>query len=200
MEVPSTEETLTDAERAALLKLARATIRDYLGQKTVPAESSVTGHLAAPRGCFVTLHRGGRLRGCIGRFASGKTTEDWSLAKTVQLMAIEAATGDPRFPPVTLDEVDSLRIEISALTPARPIARPDEIVVGRDGLIVSCGGRRGVLLPQVPVEQGWDRETFLDHTCLKAGLDPKAWRRGEVGLEVFTAEVFSEGKVAQPVF
>jgi len=191
MVAQSTGETLTDAERATLLKLARATLCSYLRDRSIPPLPALTSHLGERRGCFVTLHRRGRLRGCIGRFTPSEHETGLPLARVVQQMAIEAATGDPRFAPVTDAEVDELEIEISVLSPSRKIIRPEEIVVGCHGLIVSTGSRRGVLLPQVPVEQGWDRETFLDQTCLKAGLDRQAWRRDGVILEVFTAEVFS---------
>jgi AmmeMemoRadiSam system protein A len=112
------------------------------------------------------------------------------LFKVVQECAVAAATEDPRFPPVSANELPSLRIEISVLTPLVPI-RPEEVQVGRHGLMVSKGRMRGLLLPQVPVEWGWDREMFLDQTCVKAGLPPSAWRHGAT-LQAFTAEVFGE--------
>ena len=114
-----------------------------------------------------------------------------SLARTVARMAVSAATEDGRFEPVTAQELPELQIEISALGPMLPI-RPEDVEVGRHGLLISHEGRRGVLLPQVPVEHGWDRETFLDHTCMKAGMPGNAWRDGSVAIETFSAEVFSE--------
>jgi len=112
------------------------------------------------------------------------------LFKVVQECAVAAATEDPRFPPVSPGELPSLRVEVSVLTPLAPIL-PEEVEIGRHGLMVSQGGRRGLLLPQVPVEWGWDRETFLDQACVKAGLPPSAWRHGAT-LQAFTAEVFGE--------
>jgi AmmeMemoRadiSam system protein A len=117
---------------------------------------------------------------------------DEPLLDTVARMAVAAATEDGRFEPVTEEELPSLTIEISALGPLRSI-RPDEVEVGRHGLLIASGGRRGVLLPQVPVEHGWDRETFLAHTCGKAGLPEDTWRRPGVELMGFTATVFGEG-------
>jgi len=116
------------------------------------------------------------------------------LFKVVQECAVAAATEDPRFPPVSPKELSFLRIEISVLTPLFPIL-PDEVEVGRHGLMVEQGRMRGLLLPQVPVEWGWDRETFLDQACVKAGLPPSAWRHGAT-LRAFTAEVFGEEKTA----
>jgi AmmeMemoRadiSam system protein A len=120
---------------------------------------------------------------------------DQSLLATVARMAVAAATEDGRFESVTADELPALRIEISALGPMQPI-RPEEVEVGRHGLWISHAGRRGVLLPQVPVEHGWDRETFLDHTCWKAGLPEGTWRKAGVELLGFTATVFEEGDEA----
>jgi AmmeMemoRadiSam system protein A len=136
----------------------------------------------------VTLRRrdDGELRGCVGRMVS----ED-PLAETVAAMAVAAATEDGRFDPVTVAELPSLSIEISALGPMREI-RPEDVEVGVHGLMVRCGGRRGVLLPQVPVEHHWDRETFLAHICRKAGLALDAWRRPDCELLAFTAAVFGE--------
>jgi AmmeMemoRadiSam system protein A len=116
---------------------------------------------------------------------------DEPLVHTVARMAVEAATEDGRFESVTADELPEVRIEISALGRMCPI-RPEDVEVGRHGLMISHEGRRGVLLPQVPVEHGWDRETFLDHTCVKAGLLPGTWKEEGVELLGFTAEVFGE--------
>ena len=137
------------------------------------------------RGAFTTLHLRGRLRGCIGY-----VIPTHSLYRTVAETAQAAAFDDPRFPPVTAEEAPHLKVEISVLSPLQPI-RPEEVVTGVHGLIVSKGGRRGLLLPQVPVEWGWDRETFLSQTCRKAGLPPDAWRQ-DIDLQAFTAEVFGE--------
>lgn len=137
------------------------------------------------RGAFTTLHLGGRLRGCVGYIVPV-----YPLFQTVFEGAQAAAFGDTRFEPVSAGEAPRLQIEISVLSPMFTI-RPEDVKVGRHGLMVSLHGRRGLLLPQVPTEHGWDRETFLDETCLKAGLPANAWRRG-AQLEAFTAEVFGE--------
>jgi AmmeMemoRadiSam system protein A len=180
---------LDDSQRKCLLGIARRTLESYIGTGTVPREEGAAGKLAAPGAAFVTLTKAGLLRGCIGY------TEAISpLCKVIQECAIAAATEDPRFPPVSGKELTDLRIEISVLTPLFPI-RPEDVEVGRHGLMVAQGERRGLLLPQVPVEYGWDREAFLEHTCVKAGLPPSAWRHGAT-LRAFTAEVFGEEESA----
>jgi AmmeMemoRadiSam system protein A len=146
--------------------------------------------LLAKRGSFVTLKVGGSLRGCIGYPLPLKP-----LAETVVEMAIAAATQDFRFAPLRFEELDRLEVEISVLTLPRPVKDPAEVEVGRHGIIISKGHNRGLLLPQVPTEYGWDRETFLDHGCLKAGLPEDAWRKG-AKVEVFEAQVFSEHEFA----
>jgi len=177
----------TALEQALLLRLAREAIACRLTrvQLTLPPAS---GALAEPRGAFVTLRRreDGELRGCIGNLASERP-----LLETVSRMAVAAATEDPRFPALQEGELAEVTIEISALGPLEKI-RPEEVEVGRHGLLVSDGRRRGVLLPQVPLEHGWDRETFLAHTCWKAGLPEDAWRRADVEILAFTACVFAE--------
>jgi hypothetical protein len=179
--------TLTMEERQTLLALARQTLDSILGGKTPPRlPQDLPEALLQPRGAFVTLHRNGRLRGCIGTFVSTQP-----LAATIREMVVQAAFHDPRFPEVTAAELASIDLEISALTPLRPIASPDEVQVGRHGLYITLGRRSGVLLPQVATECGWDRAQFLEHTCLKAGLAPDAWQKG-ASLSVFEAEVFGE--------
>lgn len=143
----------------------------------------------------MTLESHGELRGCIGHMAADKP-----LYLSVQEMAIHAATGDPRFQPVTLGELSEIEIEISVLSPLAALShdRLSEIRVGEHGLVISrgrspAGGRqRGVLLPQVASREGWDRETFLSHTCRKAGLPADAWKSPETVIETFTADIFSE--------
>lgn len=172
------------AERQLLLRLAHDSIQSALDGRELDV-TPPTAHLAEPRGAFTTLHLQGQLRGCIGYILPAD-----SLYKTVADAARAAAFEDPRFEPVTLSDAPKLKLEISVLSPPQPI-RPDEVVVGRHGLIVSQGVRRGLLLPQVPLEWEWDRETFLAQTCLKAGLPPDAWQHG-AQLQGFTAEVFGE--------
>jgi uncharacterized protein len=176
---------LTPTERTALLQFARDTIVAHLSGTAPPPRVP----LDAPQehaGAFVTLHVRRELRGCIGYPGAERPLDE-----VVGQCAIAAATEDPRFPPLTRAEVPELDLEISVLTPIRPVADVSEIEVGRDGLVVQDGFRKGLLLPQVATEQGWNREAFLSHTCLKAGLRPDAWRTGAT-VSRFQAEVFSE--------
>jgi AmmeMemoRadiSam system protein A len=178
---------LSREERELLLRAARAAIDAHLrGVDFGPPEAR--GALAEPRGAFVTLRRRAddELRGCVGLMRPER-----SLLATVVAMAVAAATEDGRFEPVALEELPALALEISALGPLRPI-RPEAVEVGRHGLLISLGRRRGVLLPQVPLEHGWDRETFLKHTCWKAGLPEDAWHDPAAELLGFTAAVFGE--------
>ncbi len=177
---------LTEEEQAFLLKVARQAIEHYLktGEKIkVKVENP---RLQQKQGAFVTLHVNGELRGCIGYPLPYKP-----LLETIMEVAIAAATEDYRFPPLSLEELDDLKIEISVLSLPRKVERPEEVVVGRHGIIISKGYHQGLLLPQVPLEYGWDLETYLSHGCLKAGLPPDEWKRG-VEIQVFEAQVFSE--------
>jgi len=141
-----------------------------------------------PQGAFVTLRERGALRGCIGRMASPAPLDE-----TTRAMAVEAAFGDPRFPPLRPEELPGVVIEISALTPFEPCPDPRSVTVGVHGLYLVHRGRSGVLLPQVPVEQGWDRDEFLAYLCVKAGLPPRSWEAPGSALFTFRAEVFGEG-------
>jgi uncharacterized protein len=183
-EVVSESAEYSPAERALLLQLAHRSIEAALEDRELDL-TSPSQHLNECRGAFTTLHLHERLRGCIGYVFPTQ-----SLYRTVAEAAKAAAFDDPRFGPVTPDEAPALKVEISVLSPLRPIA-PEAVVVGKHGLVVSQGSRRGLLLPQVPLEWEWDRETFLSQTCLKAGLAPEAWLRG-AELQGFTAEVFGE--------
>jgi AmmeMemoRadiSam system protein A len=171
-------------ERELLLKLAHQSIEAALQQWEIDT-APPTEHLAEHRGAFTTLHLHGRLRGCIGYVSPSQ-----SLYRTVAETARSAAFDDPRFEPITAAEAAALKIEISVLSPLRPAA-PEDVEVGKHGLVIAQAGRRGLLLPQVPVEWEWDRHTFLSQTCLKAGLPPDAWLHG-AELQTFTAEIFSE--------
>jgi AmmeMemoRadiSam system protein A len=171
-------------ERAGLLRIARGSIGAALG--VIPFEiGDVSEHLAEPRGAFTTLHNRGELRGCVGYIFPVRP-----LYRTVADTAVSAALHDTRFPPVTGEEFPSLSIEISVLSLLRPIA-PEDVEIGRHGLLITYGSRRGLLLPQVPVEHGWDANMFLEQTCHKAGLPDDAWQHGAT-IEAFTAEIFSE--------
>jgi len=171
-------------ERAMLLRLAHEAIEASLNGSELDFNPP-TEHLAELRGAFTSLHLHGHLRGCVGYI-----TPACPLWRTVAETAAAAAFDDARFFPVTPEEAKELRIEISVLSPQFPIA-PEEVIVGQHGLIITDGVRRGLLLPQVPVELGWDREMFLEQTCCKAGLPPNAWKLG-AQIEAFTAEVFGE--------
>jgi AmmeMemoRadiSam system protein A len=144
-----------------------------------------TEHLAEMRGAFTTLREQGRLRGCIGY-----VVPTHPLYRTVAETAQAAAFDDPRFAPVMASEAPLLNVEISILSPLRPV-RPEEVVVGVHGLVISKMSRRGLLLPQVPVAWGWDRETFLAQVCQKAGLPLDAWMQ-DTELQAFTAEIFGD--------
>jgi AmmeMemoRadiSam system protein A len=179
----------TDAQRF-LLGLARTTIDERLGGRP-PQIPSIDGlpcrrELEDPRGAFVTLKIGGVLRGCIGHVVAVAP-----LWQSVRDNALAAAFEDPRFPELVADELPKTTIEISALTPMRP-AMPNEVQVGHHGILIERGRSRGLLLPQVATEYGWDRETFLDHTCRKAGLEPGCWRRDDTAINIFSAEIFGE--------
>jgi AmmeMemoRadiSam system protein A len=138
-------------------------------------------------GAFVSLHNGEDLRGCIGILSS-----DGELYRTVQRCVLSAALEDTRFHPVTLAEIDDLKIEISVLSEFQRISDPQLIEVGRHGLLISLGGARGLLLPQVAAKHRWERETFLDQTCRKAGLPAQAWQQPHAMIQIFEAQVFSE--------
>lgn len=177
---------LTEEDRKILLRLARQALEEGVCGVGEPKElSDPAPPLMEPRGVFVTLRRHGELRGCIGQVQTSSP-----LYKTVQECAVAAALSDPRFPPVTPDETPSLHLEISVLSTPEEIA-PEQVEIGRHGLIISQGWRRGLLLPQVPVTWEWDREQFLEETCLKAGLPTDSWKKG-ARIEAFTAQVFEE--------
>ena len=178
---------LGPTDRAALLGIARGAILAHLGIAPAPALPS-SGPLADERGAFVTVYVAGELRGCIGTFSPQA-----SLAATVSRMAVAAASEDPRFPSLEPGELPELQLSVSVLQPPHPVADPRAVKIGREGLVVRSGFHRGTLLPRVAVEHGWGAEEFLKHTCLKAGLPPRAWEEPGVEIEVFEAEEFGEG-------
>ncbi len=181
---------INQKERKILLDNAREAILARLEKRPAeyteisPGEKSV---LEKPCGAFVTIHKGKSLRGCIGRMAS-----DEPLLKTIRTMAGEAAFGDPRFPPVGEEEFRQCSLEISVLSPMELCPDPGSVQVGVHGLYLVNHGRAGVLLPQVPVEQGWDLDEYLDYICYKAGLPPKSYNESGARLYTFTAIVFGE--------
>ena len=181
-------DSIDDHDQQRLLALARRALEArVLRHAPPPAEAG--GALDWPCGAFVTIHSRGLLRGCLGRIETRAP-----LAETVRQLAASVADSDPRFAPVTPSELHEIDIEISVLTPEREVASIAEVEPGRHGVIIEQGFRRGLLLPQVAVEQAWDAETFVSHTCRKAGLPPDAWRYG-ARIFVFEAQVFGERAV-----
>lgn len=175
----------SEADRKSILDLARRTIvAAASGEKLPPVPDREV--FRREGGAFVTIKKGGSLRGCIGHF-----TGTGSLGKTVVEMAASAAVRDPRFSPVEPEEVENLEIDISLLSPMIP-ADPENVIAGEHGVYIKLGFRSGTLLPQVAKEAGWDSETLLSHTCLKAGLPSDSWRREGVQIFTYTAEVFCE--------
>jgi len=172
-------------DRVRLLRLARRCL-DARVQREPPPPVERGGGLDELMGAFVTIHTRGELRGCLGRLET-----DRPIGETVAHLSAIVSDSDPRFRPLTVSELAFTDIEISALSPEERVASPDEIEVGRHGLIVARGHRRGLLLPQVAIEHGWNRETFLEHTCIKAGLPPDAWR-SDATIFTFEAQVFGE--------
>jgi AmmeMemoRadiSam system protein A len=196
---------LSAEERATLLRLARASLEQSIAGRDsldrMLGELRPSPALALERGAFVSLHRiGGRigagpgeLRGCIGHMEGMRP-----LYREVIDLARSSALSDPRFSPVKAGELPSLSIEISALTPRSSLPRPGDFRPGVDGIEIELAGRRGVFLPQVATEQGWDTETTLEHLCRKAGLPAGSWKQADARLSVFQAEVFGEGEEAMP--
>ena len=172
-------------DQQRLLRLARAALEARVRREPPPPVDD-GGALDWPRGAFVTIHSRGDLRGCLGQIAA-----EAPLGETVAHLAAVVSDSDPRFDPVTSPELPEIEIEISVLTPEREVASPDEVEIGRHGVIIEQGGRRGLLLPQVATEQRWDRDTLLSHACLKARLAPDAWRHG-ARILVFEAQIFGE--------
>jgi AmmeMemoRadiSam system protein B/AmmeMemoRadiSam system protein A len=183
---PKEEIKLDDASRKELLKIARLSIEGYLSSGNIPESKPKNAELLKNSGAFVTLEKNGNLRGCIGY-----TQAIMPLYETVTRAAIAAATQDTRFNPVSKEEIKQLEITISVLSPLRQIKDVNEIEVGKHGLVIRKGGYSGLLLPQVATEEGWDRMTFLQQTCRKAGLPIDAWKEN-ADIYVFTADVFSE--------
>lgn len=184
----SAEPALDAASKKALLAFARKTIRRFLETGMAPLPRPEEGPFALRRGAFVTLKKKGELRGCIGHMAA-----DTTLVRVVGQMALQAAFADRRFTPVRAEELQEIELEISVLTPARPVSGPGEIVVGRDGVVLAKAGRSAVFLPQVATEQGWGLEEMLEHLSRKAGLPPGSWKEG-AQFSTFQAEVFKESE------
>jgi len=176
-------------ERRQLIQIAREAIISFISTGSVPAREVKSEKLNAMYGCFVTIKMDGKLRGCIGNFVSDKP-----LHKLVQEMASAAATKDPRFYPMKKHDLENFSLEISVLSPLEKIASIDEIQVGTHGIYMERNVHRGVLLPQVATEHGWDRDTFLQQTALKAGMGKDDWKEN-TDIYIFVAEVFNEEDV-----
>ncbi len=184
------ELNLSEDDKKTLMHIARTTIEHKVRDKKVPAFEVNSPILKEKRGAFVTIHKQGQLRGCIGYIEAIKP-----LYVTIQEMAEAAACNDRRFPPVSSEELDLLDLEISVLTPLERIQDVNEIQIGKHGILLKKGYHQGVFLPQVATEQGWDRTTFLNQICYKAGIpDENCWKGKDAEIFVFSAEVFEEKK------
>jgi MEMO1 family protein len=183
---------LNEREQKSLLGIARRTMETHIRTGKVPEPKPLTPKLNEKRGAFVTLHERGQLRGCIGYVEAVKP-----LYQAVSDMAVAASTQDPRFPPVEPAELDKIEVEITVLSPMRPVPSPDSVVVGKHGVVIKKDTCSAVFLPQVPVEEGWDRNTYLSQLCLKAQLPRDAWKSPDAKLFVFTGQVFGEKELGR---
>ncbi|MFO7577084.1 MAG: AmmeMemoRadiSam system protein A [Pelovirga sp.] len=178
---------LSDTAAAVLLQIAREAIAHALkGEPYTPPpreEKSLNERL----GCFVTLKLDGRLRGCIGNFQTRRP-----LFQETAAMAVAAATQDPRFPPLSAQELSRCQLEVTVLSPLEKISSPAQIRVGEHGIYLENGLHRGVLLPQVATEQGWDTETFLRQTCIKAGLAEQMWQAPDTEIYRFSGQIMTD--------
>ena len=181
-----------EEDQKLLLSIARNAVQSQLSNNSFQLPEIRQGIGSEPHGVFVSIHRGNELRGCIGHIMP-----DQPLYRTTARCAVAAATSDPRFAPVTLDELPRVSFELSVLSSPEQVRNVEDIEVGKHGLIVSKGSTHGLLLPQVAVQYRWDRTQFLAETCMKAGLQPNAWKEG-ADVRRFTAAVFSEKNVHQP--
>ena len=190
MPLPSEQQHgLTDSEREWLLRVARASIAAAVLGHSSPEPDDPGGFASSPAGVFVTLHIAGELRGCIGQIGALEP-----LYRMVVQVARSAALRDPRFLPLSAEELNDVEIEISVLSPMAAVSAAEAeraITIGRHGIMISHGARRGLLLPQVPLHYGWDVRQFLEQTCFKAGIAGDAWRTGAT-VQIFTAEIFAE--------
>ena len=178
--------TVSDRDRRAMLQWVRQVIAEDLGE---PATAKPDFSTYPPCGAFVTIHKAGKLRGCIGY-----TIAESPLETTLEDAARSAAFHDPRFPSLRREELEMIDLEISLLTPPEEIRTPDQLKMGVHGALIRSGFHSGLFLPQVAPEQGWKREEFMDNLCLKAGLSRNHWRSGEYRLFRFSAIIISEKK------
>ena len=180
-------------QRQTLLRIARESIAGVFEGRRPALDLVEDEVLCRPAGAFVTLNTAdGDLRGCVGSIHPVAP-----LCRAVAQSAFNAAFRDPRFQPLMREELTAIHLEISVMGPIEPLPSVESIIVGRHGLIVSRGHHAGLLLPQVATEYGWDRDTFLAQTCVKAGLPRDAWRKADTRIEHFVAEVFGELEVAE---
>jgi AmmeMemoRadiSam system protein A len=182
---------LSKTDKKSLLQIARKAIEAAVRGLKLPKTDTCSKSLMELCGAFVTLHKDDELRGCIGYIEGVKP-----LVHTVQEVAIKSALEDPRFMPVTEEELSQLEIEISVISPMKQIKSIEEIEVGKHGLLIEQRGYRGLLLPQVATEYGWDKETFLNQTARKAGLPTNAWKDSHTIISIFSAEIFNENEFA----
>ncbi len=178
---------LSSNEQEILLQVARQAIEATVRQQLVSPEPREEKSLNARRGCFVTIKQDGKLRGCIGNFQS-----ELPLFKEVAEMAAASASKDPRFYPLQEADLSGMSLDISVLSPLQKIEDIEMIEIGTHGIYLEKGYYRGVLLPQVATEHGWDRTTFLNQTCIKAGLPTDAWQAEDTDIYIFNAQVFGE--------
>jgi AmmeMemoRadiSam system protein A len=183
---------LPEEDRQLLLRIARNAVKAHLSESSFHLPEILQGVAAEPHGVFVSLHHGNKLRGCIGNVAPSQP-----LYRTTARCAVAAATEDPRFSAVTLEELPLISFELSVLGMPEPVRDVEAIEIGKHGLIISKGSARGLLLPQVAVEYGWNRNQFLAETCIKAGVHPNSWREGAT-IHSFTADVFRDEHIHQP--
>jgi AmmeMemoRadiSam system protein A len=183
--------SLSEADRQYLLALARRAIVEAVSLQKSAGDIPRIGVFEEKRSVFVTLHARGRLRGCIGVVEAFEP-----LGESIPRCAVNAALRDPRFSPVRVEELPEIEIELSLLSPFEPI-RSENIEIGKHGLLISQGPKRGLLLPQVAIEHKFSREQFLEETCRKAGLSANAWQEPGTNIFGFTCEVFSEAKIGE---
>ena len=183
---------ISDEDKSVMLSAAREVVTAAAKGETVARLDPLKEIDYQPMGVFVTLHKTGELRGCIGYIEGVKPLGD-----AIIEMSEAAATRDPRFAPVTEDELEEIDLEISLLSPLEKIDDPEQIEIGKHGLVIKNGFNKGLLLPQVATENNWDRKTFLEHSCLKANLPSDAWQLDDTEISIFSAEVFSESSIEQ---
>jgi AmmeMemoRadiSam system protein B/AmmeMemoRadiSam system protein A len=182
---------LTKEEQEYLLGIARLTLKEYLKHVTIPETTIPVEYrerLSETRGVFVSLYKDGQLRGCIGSHSSSLP-----LSRAVQLMTLKSGLDDPRFPPLTLEELDTIKIEISVyLSSVDPISTIEDFMVGKHGIIINKDGRSATFLPHVATKQGWDKKTTLQQLCKKAGLEANAWKAKDAQFRVYETQIFCE--------